>query len=198
MLQIASIFVISSGVCYDISSMTDLAHVIEKAKRGDTKAFQEIYEEYYRKILRYCLFNGQNDEGAKDVCQEVFLRAWKSLPSFSLKNGGTIQAFLFRIARNLLIDLSRKKKEYALQEYEEIETHEDFVENLAREQNIKYVRTALAKLEEKDRQIVILRYFEELSTADVAKALGMKEGALRVRIHRTLKKLQEILEGYEN
>lgn len=178
--------------------MTDFAQVIEKAKRGDTKAFQEIYHEFYKKIFRYCLFNGQNEDGAKDICQEVFLRAWKSLPSFSLKNGGTIQAFLFRIARNLLIDLSRKKKVYALQEYEEIETNEDFIEDLAREQSIKNVKTALSELEEKDRQIVILRYFEELSTADVAKAIGMKEGALRVRIHRTLKKLEDILIKHEN
>lgn len=198
MLQIASFFVLLSGVCYDISSMTDLAHVIEKAKQGDTKAFQEIYKEYYKKIFRYCIFNGQHEESAKDICQEVFLRAWKSLPSFSLKNGGTIQAFLFRIARNLMIDLSRKKKVYALQEYEHIETNEDFIEDFAREQSIKNVKTALLELEEKDQQIVILRYFEELSTSDVAKALNMKEGALRVRIHRTLKKLEDILQKHEN
>lgn len=179
--------------------MTDLSEVIEKAKRGDTKAFQEIYQTFYKKIFRYCVFNGQTEEGAKDICQEVFLRAWKSLPRFSLKDGGTMQAFLFRIARNLLIDLSRKKKEYALKEYEDaIETNEDFIEDFAREQSIKNVKTALSELEEKDRQIVVLRYFEELSTADVAKALKMKEGALRVRIHRTLKKLEDILLRHEN
>ncbi len=172
--------------------------IIQKAKDGDTKAFQEIHNTFYKRIFRYCLFNGQSEDGAKDLCQEVFIRAWKSLPTFSLENGGTMQAFLFRIARNLLIDLSRKKKEYALKDYVEIETNEDFIEDLAREQKVKNLKGALSELAEKDRQIVILRYFEELSTSDVARVIKMKEGALRVRIHRVLKKLKDILEQHEN
>lgn len=178
--------------------MTDLNDVIERAKNGDKQAFHTIYTLYYQKIYKYLIFNGQSDEGAKDLCQETFLKAWKSLPTFTLKNGGTIQAFLYRIARNLMIDLSRKKKEYQLQEFHEVETNEDFIEDFARAQNQKNVKKALSELEETDRQIILLRYFEELSTSNTAKALTMKEGALRVRIHRVLKKLQTILERYEN
>jgi len=49
------------------------------------------------------------EEFAQDVCQEVFLRAWKSLPSFAITSDGTFQAYLFKIARNLIIDIARKK-----------------------------------------------------------------------------------------
>ena len=181
-----------------IFPMEDLKDLIERAKRGDTAAFKEIYKTFYSRIYRYLIYNGQNEEGAKDLAQETFIRAWKSLPSFTIRSGGTLQAFLFRIARNLLIDRSRKKKEYPLKDFHEIETQEDFVEDFAKKQQQKNVKKALGELEEKDRQIVILRYFEELSTGDTAKALKMKEGALRVRIHRVLRKLQTILERYDN
>lgn len=112
--------------------MDDLTEVITRAKHGDKEAFKKIYTTFYNRIFRYLVYNGQSEEGAKDLCQETFIRAWKSMPSFTLKNGGTLQAFLFRIARNLLIDLSRKKKEYQLKDFHEIETNEDFVEDFAR------------------------------------------------------------------
>lgn len=170
--------------------MDNLKDIIRKAQRGDKEAFGFLYKEYYQRIYRYCRISLYNDITAEDVCQETFLRAWKSLPSFIITEQGTFQAFLYRIARNLIIDLSRKKKEFSLAAYEEIESDEDHVESLGRKEDIAKVQQALAKLDEKDRQIIILRYFEELSHADVAKVIGIKEGALRVRTMRLLEKLK--------
>lgn len=138
-----------------------------------------------------------DDQAAEDVCQETFLRAWKSLPSFTITQDGTFQAFLFRIAKNLIIDLSRKKKVFSLAEYEEIETDEDFAEALDRASDIDKVRLALSRLKEEERQILVLRYFEDLSHTEIAKIIGIKEGALRVRTVRLLKKVKEILKKHE-
>lgn len=77
--------------------------------------------------------------------------------------------------------------------YQEIETDDDLVEKLSRNENIDRVKRVLAKLSEKDRQIVILRYFEEMSHKEMASILGVREGALRVRTVRVLKKLKELL-----
>lgn len=178
--------------------MEELTEVIEKAKAGDKNAFKIIYETFYQRIYRYCSLNLNNDDTAQDVCQETFIKAWKSLPTFTLEKGGTMQAFLFRIARNLIIDLSRKKKAYQLKEYQAVETNEDFLEDFDRKQNVANLKKALAELDEKERQIIILRYFEELSTEETAKIIGMNGGALRVRTHRVLKKLKEILERHAN
>lgn len=173
--------------------MENLSDIVLRAQKGDKKAFEVLYNEYYKKLYRYCMINIYKSELAQDLCQETFIRAWKSLPTFTLANGGTFQAYLFRIARNLIIDLSRKKKEFSLAEYVEIETHENFEEQIDKEDEIKKMKQALSKLEEVDRQIIILRYFEEMGHSEVAKIIGIKEGALRVRTIRLLKKLKNII-----
>lgn len=173
--------------------MDTLPELISKAQQGDKNAFGSLYKEYYQRIYRYCRINTYRDDLAEDICQETFLRAWKSLPSFTMSATGTFQAYLYRIARNLIIDLSRKKKEFSLEYYENIETDEDHTETIDRKDTIERVKRELAKLPETDRQIVILRYFEEMSHAEVAKIIGIKEGALRVRTMRLLEKIKGLL-----
>ena len=173
--------------------MENLSEIVKQAQKGDKKAFEALYTTYYAKLYRYCVINIYKSELAQDICQESFIRAWKSLPTFTLDKGGTFQAYLFRIARNLIIDLSRKKKEFSLAEYIEIETHEHYEEKLDQEDEVRKMKLALAKLEEVDRQIIILRYFEEMGHSEVAKIIGIKEGALRVRTIRLLKKMKDLI-----
>lgn len=174
--------------------MNNLYEAIQKAQKGDKEAFEAIYKEYYRRIYRYCKVNIYLDDLAQDICQETFIRAWKALPGFEQRKDGTFQAFLFRVARNLIIDLSRKKKEFTLEEYAEIETEEDFTEQIDKNNDLTRVKVALSKLELTDRQIIILRYFEDMSHKECAKIIGIKEGALRVRTARALKKLKDIIQ----
>jgi RNA polymerase sigma-70 factor (ECF subfamily) len=171
----------------------DLSALIHKAQSGDTNAFGRIYELFYKRIYRYLNINLGSPETAQDLCQETFLSAWRNIKSFSEDKGGSLQAYLFRIARNKIIDLSRKKKEISLEVTGDFESKEDILGSLDKEEDIEMVRKALSSLEEVERQIIVLRYFEELSTAEVAQAVGFNEGALRVRLHRILKKLKENL-----
>lgn len=173
--------------------MDAIAECIKRAQVGDKDAYGQLYKQYYSRIYRYCRINMYNHPAADDVCQEVFIRAWKALPKFTLKDGGTFQAFLFRIARNCIIDLSRKKKEISIDQVEEIRKEDTVIEGIAQKEAIEKVQKALAKLNEKDRQIIILRYFEEMSHSDVAKIINIREGALRVRTIRLLKKMKELL-----
>lgn len=174
--------------------MEETEILIQKAQQGNKEAFGILYKEYFQRIYRYCRVNMYRDELAEDVCQETFVRAWKALPTFTFKHGGTFQAFLYRIARNLIIDLSRKKKEYSIEYYEEIQTDENYEEAIDRQDSMEKVKRALAKLKDEERQIIILRYFEEISHAEIAKILGIKEGAVRVRTVRLLQKVKGILE----
>lgn len=176
--------------------MEELKSLVQKAQKGDREAFSEIYKLYFAKIYKYCKFNTNDDSEAQDICQETFVKAWKNIKKFdSERPDWSIQAFLFTIARNLIIDGSRRKKELHLEEYLEIETNEDFYENIDRKNNIDLVKEALSKLEEIERQIIILRYFEEMDTKQIANILGIKDGALRVRLHRTMDKLKQITQN---
>lgn len=177
--------------------MENLNELIQKAKRGDKDAFGSIYKIYYGKIYRYCRINLQSKETAEDVAQETFFKAWRSIQTFSADNGGSIQAFLFRIARNTIIDLSRKKKELNLDTALEVETKDDFEEEFDKKGEIEKVQKALAKLGEEDRHLVVLRFFEEMSNGEIAAVVESNEGAVRVRLHRILKKLRGLLKAKE-
>ena len=174
--------------------MDDLSKLIEQAQEGDRDAFGQIYSLFFRRIYRYCQFNVESVQVAEDLCQETFLRAFGSFSSFSQRQGGSFQAYLFRIARNLIIDAKRKKKEIRLFEYQDIEQESDLDEQIEKKEANQKLQEALAKLSEIERQVIILRYFEEMTTAEVAKVINLREGALRVRTHRILKKLKAIIE----
>lgn len=170
--------------------------LIQSAQKGDKEAYGKIYQLYYKKLFRYCSFNVRDTETAQDLCQETFVKAWVKIKEFRMdKADWSIQAFLFAIARNLIIDRSRHKKEVSIENFEEIETNEDFYEDLDRKTDIQRVKKAISKLDEIERQIVILRFFEEMDSKEVANILKVKDGALRVRQSRILQKLKDIMEA---
>ena len=173
----------------------DLTQHIILAQEGDRDSYGKIYGIFYKRIYRYCHFNTRDRELSQDICQETFVRAWKALPTFSIKKGGSLQAFLFRIARNLIIDNSRKKKTASIDNYENLASNEDLAENIDRGDENRKLKEAMTKLTEQERQIVVLHYFEEMSGAEIAKVVGIREGALRVRTHRIIKKLKDLMEG---
>src|SRR4051812_34551179 len=104
MLHIFVLFVLISRNLLQCASMENEELIIQLAQRGDTDAFGKIYKHYFARIHRYCKMHMYREDLAADVCQETFVKAWKALPTFSLKSGWSMQAYLFRIARNLLID----------------------------------------------------------------------------------------------
>lgn len=174
--------------------MDNLKLLVARAREGDKDAFGELYQIFYKRIYRYCLVHTYDTQLAQDICQETFVKAWKVMPSFYEKNGGTFQAFLFKIARNKLIDNSRKKQESRLADYQNLEDSENLEERVYKHEAIDQVHKALRRLNEIERQIIVLHYFEDFSGREIAKVVGMNEAAVRVRTHRVLEKLRGILE----
>lgn len=177
--------------------MDELETWIKRAQKGDKDAFENIYNFFFKRIYRYCNYNLRRKEIAQDIAQETFIKCWKSLPSFSFKKGGSFQAFLFKIAKNLIIDESRKKKTLKMEEYLEKAASDNLEEELDRKNEESRIKEAVKKLDETDRQIIVLRYFEDLSFSEIEEVVSIKSGALRVRTHRILKKLKENLDKNE-
>ncbi|MBI2268355.1 MAG: RNA polymerase sigma factor [Candidatus Blackburnbacteria bacterium] len=176
----------------------EILGLVIRAKRGDKNAFGKLYNLYFKKIYRYVYYSIYGHELSEDITQNTFLKAWKSLPSFTVEKG-TFQAYIFMIARNLVTDYQRKRKEISLEVIEDTTfSEEDLAEQISREQNKDMVQNVLSGLNGFEKQIVILRFFEELSFSEIARVIGKKEGALRVQIHRILKKLAERLKDYGN
>lgn len=173
--------------------MENILELLNKAQRGDKNAFGQIYKIYFNRIYRYCRIHLKSDDAAQDLTQETFYKAWKAIHTFKIDSKGSIQAFLFKIARNNIIDLSRKKAEFSLEYAMEVESKDNFEDEFDKKSNIETVQKALTKLKEEERHMVVLRYFEEVSNADIAKIFKSNEGAVRVKLHRILKKLKGIL-----
>lgn len=190
MLQIAFLNVLMSSDTLLAFMEIDLNELVQKAQKGDKESFSRLYQHFYKKIYRYLFFQIRDDELCKDFCQDTFIKAWKSLSNFSIRKNGTFQAFLFTIARNLVIDHSRKKKEVKIEEYESLSEEERLYEDITSKEEVIQIRKALDKLNEEERQVIVLKYFEEMSGEEIAKVLSMKEGAVRVRIHRIMEKLK--------
>ncbi len=170
--------------------MDDTLALIKAAKNGDKAAFGDLYQLYYDRIYRFIYYLTYDSELACDLTQNTFIKMWKSLPRFNIEQG-TIQAYLFTIARNLVTDFRRRKREYTLDLAMDIPHNEDMVEKVSTGENSRILREALQTLPELERQLLILRYFEDLAMADIAKVVEKEESAVRVRIHRILKKLRK-------
>ncbi|MHA2062336.1 MAG: RNA polymerase sigma factor [Candidatus Sifarchaeia archaeon] len=161
--------------------------LVEQAKEGDKFAFGSLYKEFMPRIYRYILYLVTDIQRAENLTQETFLKTWKYLPKFSSKKG-TFQAFLYRIARNLVIDYQRKKKAVPLgiEFSKKLASREDLEKSYERQEKVAELKKALSKLPVFDRELIVLRYFEELSFNEIAKTVRKKEGAVRVRVHRAL------------
>lgn len=173
----------------------EIQALVAKAKQGNKDAFGDLYRMYVRKIYRFVYFLLQNHYTAEDITQETFLRAWRALPNFSTKQEGTFQAFLFAIARNLVTDFRRKKPTVLLSDSNDPGVFDDIEEKLFHLQRGERVREILQRLAPFEQHIIALRFFEELSFAEIARVVGTTEGAVRVRLHRVLKILKTYLEG---
>lgn len=170
-------------------------YVVECLFMPDKEEFGEIYRTFLDKIYRFVFFLVHDEALAEDITQNTFLKAWKNIRSFDTKRG-TMQAFLYSIARNLVIDNQRKKKAIRLEIEIEglVPSNENLEENVINAESYRELRKTMEKLPDEDREIVALKYFEDMEYPEIAKITGKKEGAIRVRIHRALKLIREYLE----
>lgn len=143
-------------------------------------------EEQYDKIYRYCFYKVRNSAAAEDITQETFLRYFAQNPK--IKRGEDM-AYLYTITKNLCIDYFRKKQRSELPEdYPE----EDFAET---SDTKMAVRTALEKLDERHKEVVLLRYLGGLSVNETAETMGISRFAAYRLEKAALSEMKKYLEG---
>lgn len=178
------------------SQVTKDACLVKQAQAGDTDAFGALYERYAQTIFRFLFAQLSNRVDAEDLTSDVFLRAWRSLPRYRERNF-PFSAYLFRIARNVLID------HYRLSSREEILSTSDvgdLIDDGASASKIIATKLEhqdlynnLGKLRENYRTVLVLRFLNELSPQETAQVMKRSEGAVRVLQHRALSALRKII-----
>ncbi len=175
----------------------ELERQLIKKAQENIAAFEELYNHYLPRIYGFLLNRTGQKELAEDLTSEVFAKALANLPRYD-DRGITFAAWLFKIARNSLIDFSRKKKEILVDSTEiyepENSRHEQSaIGSLEQDEKNVLIRKTLGHLPEKYQTVLSLKFFEELSNDEIAEIVGCGKSAVAVRVHRALKMMQKYL-----
>jgi RNA polymerase sigma-70 factor (ECF subfamily) len=156
------------------------------------KVFQEDFAEYSDAIFRFCMVKVSNVELAEDMTQEVFMRYWGYLRADKTISNG--RALLYTIANNMAKDWYKKKKSESLDDQMELghlPVEKSAGQDVLAEQ--REVIEALHQLEERDQEVMLLRFVEGLEPKDIALILDETANNISVRINRATKRLQTLL-----
>lgn len=166
--------------------------LVSRSKGGDVEAFGALYERYLERIYRYVRVRVSEETIAEDMTENVFLRAYESIDRYQ-ERGFPFSAYLYRIARNQIVDYYRKRKEEAPIEAvdQTIADTQDLDDGLILSDQVQEILTALETLPEAYQEVIRLRVVLDMSTSDVAEWMNRSEGATRVLLHRALKAMRE-------
>jgi RNA polymerase sigma-70 factor (ECF subfamily) len=167
--------------------------IIQNAVKGESSAFGLLYDHYQPMIYRFVYLKTSRREDAEDLTHQVFLQAWQSIRTYK-DFGHPFSSWLYRIARNEVIDHYRTKKpSVAIEDVdpEYFSAIDDAFEAVERNLDIHRVVTVLKTLKPEYQDVIIMRFIEELSPKEVAAALKKSEGAVKLIQHRALKQLQQ-------
>jgi RNA polymerase sigma-70 factor (ECF subfamily) len=169
----------------------------DDTKQAFEQEFLEAYDLYADAIFRHCAYRLLDRERGSDLMQDTFMRAWEYLSKGEKVDN--MRAFLYRVANNLIVDSVRKKKEMSLDKMMEedgFEPGKDTTPDLHAKLEKDRIIEALTHLEETYREVLVLRYIDELPPAEIAQMLGVSANVVSVRIHRGLKQLRSVLQKH--
>jgi RNA polymerase sigma-70 factor (ECF subfamily) len=156
--------------------------------------FLEIYEAYHDELFRFCLLRTRNRDEALDRVQETFIKTWDYLRTG--KKLDQVRGFLYRVAKNTIIDASRKKTTTSLDALmEQSSGYQPPADDTDFEKNhiIKESLLELYNLPEHHREILQLRFLQDLTLQEIAQIYQENENTISVRIHRALKQARNLL-----
>lgn len=178
---------------------TSESELIERAKR-DPAAFGELYNRYVDRIYSYIYHRVGNAADAEDLTARTFYRALVSMPAY-VDRGAPFAAWLFRIAHNLVANWHRDQARRPTVSLEGLSTTTDLDSVgdglAAATMTTSMVGDAIRQLDPDRQALLVLKFSQELSNAEIAQILGRSEGAIKSLYHRTLIGLREVLERAE-
>jgi RNA polymerase sigma-70 factor, ECF subfamily len=161
----------------------------------DQAAFAELYDRHVVRVYRHIYYMVNDPREAEDLTAQTFLKAWEAIERYK-ERGAPFVAWLLRIAHNLTISYLRSRRDHS-------ELDEGFVDNkrdgnpeesLEQASDERNVRDAVLQLRDEQRQVIMLRFVEELDYTEVAAMIGKSVPAVRVIQHRALGNLRKIMQ----
>lgn len=178
-----------------VNGKEDEVSIIKKAVKGDASAFGALYDHYHAMIYRFVMIKVGRREEAEDITHQVFLSAWQNVRTYRHR-GYPFSSWLYQIARNQVIDHYRARKgDVSIDKVdpEAFAVAIDHAGDLGTKFALEKVRTAVAKLKPDYQDVIILRFVEDYSLKETARALRKTEGAIKLMQHRAIRELKKAL-----
>lgn len=164
----------------------------------DPESFGQVYDSYVDKIYRFVYFKVSHKDDAQDITSEVFLKTWQYInENEKIKN---LNALIYRIARNSVIDYYRKRAQSSLMTDDETEmatiigdSAEKMQDDIDVSLDLADLEKLLLRLKDEYREVILLRYVEEYSIKEISEIIGKSPGATKVLMHRAVKKIRSLL-----
>ncbi len=176
---------------------SEISKLVEGAANGDFEAFGELYSIYLDRIYRYIFYQVRDKMTAEDLTEEIFVKAWKALGGYQ-RNSPTFTAWLYRIAHNHVVDYFRTRRQHQSLD-EEMPVATDSPEQEVEEKIMQQeLAEAISYLPPQQRQVIILKFIEEMDNREIAQIMRKSEGAIRVMQMRALLALRKKLSSGKN
>ncbi len=160
--------------------------LIKKCQNGDFEAFGDIYDLYVNKIYDFIYFRTSHKETAEDLTSLVFIKALEKIKDFNLELG-YFSAWIYRIARNSVIDFYRTKKTTSnIDDYQNIKSPTDIEYEIDIKCSIEKVKKYIENLNKEQKDILIMRIWDGLSYEEISKIIGKSEANCKVIVSRSL------------
>lgn len=171
--------------------------LVQRAIAKDQGAFAELYDRHVVRVYRHIYYLVGDAREAEDLTAQTFLKAWEAIGRYK-ERGAPIVAWLLRIAHNLTVSYLRSKRDHSELDdaYVDQKRGGNPEEVLEQSSDERSVREAVMQLRDEQRQVIMLRFVEEMGYQEVAQMIGKSVPAVRVIQHRALGNLRKIMQGW--
>jgi RNA polymerase sigma-70 factor, ECF subfamily len=180
------------------NSLQEKFLIYKVRQNKDAEAYGKLYDYYVDRIYRFVYFKINSQEDAEDITSEVFLKAWEYINTTN-KKIENFNALIYRVARNSVIDYYRNRKINVSTDDEEnliqIQDKVNVAENVDQVLDRTNIEKLLSNLKETYRDVILLRFIEDYSIAEISEITGKSKANVRVLLHRGIQALKEISEG---
>lgn len=165
--------------------------IIKKCQKGDLVEFSLLYDAYIKKIYNFIYYKTFSKEIAEDLTSQVFIKTMEKIGSFD-SSKGKFSSWLYQIARNMVVDHYRAVKNDAnIEDAWDLAGDDDLERDADAWQKLSKVEKYLRELKSEQREIIIMRVWQDMSYREIAEILGKSEGNCKMIFSRTMSTLRE-------
>ena len=164
--------------------------------RVDARAFAPLYDHYFPRVRAYVCYRVYDPQDAEDVIADVFFKALRNLKRFKWRHANSFAAWLFRIARNQIVDYGRRRSRAAIA----LEAEGGLAgladpsplprESLAQQERFEQMRALIATLSPRRQEVITLKFYAGLRNLEIARVLGLNERTVAAHLCRALQDLE--------